>query len=55
MRICHLEQQNAPVVNAGNTAIADPQGYGGKPYLDYVHDVADTHRYGAAKTRGCGS
>ena len=31
-------------VNAGSTAIAlIRKGYGGKPYLDYVHDVADTH------------
>lgn len=31
-------------VNAGSTAIAlISKGYGGKPYLDYVHDVADTH------------
>lgn len=31
-------------VNGGSTAIAlVRKGYGGKPYLDYVHDVADTH------------
>ena len=31
-------------VNGGSTAIAlIRKGYGGKPYLDYVHDVADTH------------
>ena len=31
-------------VNAGSTAIAlIRKGYGGKPYLDYVHDVSDTH------------
>lgn len=31
-------------VNAGSTAIAlIRKGYGGKPYLNYVHDVADTH------------
>lgn len=31
-------------VNAGSTAIAlIRKGYGGKPYLDYVYDVADTH------------
>lgn len=31
-------------VNAGSTAIAlIRKGYGGKPYLDHVHDVADTH------------
>ena len=31
-------------VNAGSTAIAlIRKRYGGKPYLDYVHDVADTH------------
>ena len=31
-------------VNGGSTAIAlVRKGYGGKPYLDYVHVVADTH------------
>lgn len=31
-------------VNAGSTAIAlIRKGYGGKPYLDHVHDVSDTH------------
>ena len=43
-------------VNGGSTAIAlVRKGYGGKPYLDYVHDVADTHLSAEGKTRGCGA
>lgn len=38
-------------VNYGSTAIAlVRKGYGGKPYLDYVHDVADTHPLRGGKT-----
>lgn len=38
-------------VNAGTTAIAlIRKGYGGKPYLSYVHDIADTHPVKDGKT-----
>ena len=38
-------------VNYGSTAIAlIRKGYGGKPYLDYVHEVADTHPLRGGKT-----
>ena len=38
-------------VNAGSTAIAlIRKGYGGKPYLAYVHDIADTHPVKGGRT-----
>ena len=42
-------------VNAGSNAIGlIRKGTGGRPYIQNVHDVSDTHRVKGGKTRGFG-